>query len=602
MKIRNSIAMRLTAVLFCVILPLMGMALSLYRNGSHTISTQIHEDALSALEIISEGFSQELKVLYSTLGDYSSNTTLSHVAYSADYMENADYFQAVYTVQENLLDFQRNNTLIAQFVAYFSSEGKALSSGDTWYSRAYYTYTQESFDEFVSLVRAYGNTTLLYAGEESFIGLLAPAGAYYSERTPVYALKLIVDEAGISRYLADRDVREGRSTSVYYHLADRFYHGERNALGASVFEQLLQHVEAEYPRTNSKYAHAFEFTTDGTRYFAAVRYDTALDMSFMQLIPRNEAMASLDQFRGLLHAFLALALIAFVGCCWLSLSMVRKPILRLVQGFRGIENGDYSVRVTPKRDAGELVYLMNAFNRMSGKLNDTINRLYKSEIYTQRMELTQLQMQINPHFLYNSYFLLDRMLEQGDYETAERVSRYLGEYFRYINRNAKSFVPLPVEWAHVHSYAMIQALRYKRRLSIEIQPVPEALREYIVPRLILQPLMENSIEHGLAHATENGRAILRFEVDVQHIFIIVEDSGNDIADEAIRALEQKLTYYDKPGQDTSALINIHRRLQLYYGEPFGLLLSRAEIGGLRVTLQLPRTLPEDKHALEQGEG
>ena len=146
---------------------------------------------------------------------------------------------------------------------------------------------------------------------------------------------------------------------------------------------------------------------------------------------------------------------------------------------------------------------------------------------------------------------------------------------------------LSAEWEHMHSYAMVQLLRYNRRLRLEIEPVPDAFRAYIVPRLILQPIMENSIEHGLAHTRQNGLSSLRFEWDERLLRIVVEDNGGDVTDELIETLSGRIRRYDAPGQETTALINIHRRLQLFYGGEYGLRFSRSALGGLKTEILLP---------------
>ena len=115
----------------------------------------------------------------------------------------------------------------------------------------------------------------------------------------------------------------------------------------------------------------------------------------------------------------------------------------------------------------------------------------------QNIELKQLQSQINPHFLYNSFFNIYRLAKDEDYENLTCFTQYLGSYYQYITRSASDEVSLLDEYNHAKTYCNIQQMRFHNRLELKMAPLPEAFAGYRVPRLIMQPIIENAFEHGL---------------------------------------------------------------------------------------------------------
>jgi two-component system, sensor histidine kinase YesM len=204
---------------------------------------------------------------------------------------------------------------------------------------------------------------------------------------------------------------------------------------------------------------------------------------------------------------------------------------------------------------------------------------------TQRAELRQLQAQINPHFLYNSFFILYRMAKDEDYDNITTFLKYLAEYYRFITRDVQSEVPLASEVAHAHNYTEIQLMRFSRRISASFAELPERYRDMLVPRLILQPVIENAFEHGLKDVAEHGELIVEFIERDGTLLIGVEDNGTCLTDGDLDAMRSKLETGSEPFESTG-IINIHRRLRLKFGEKSGLLLSRGNFGGLRVELKL----------------
>src|SRR5690606_27559604 len=207
------------------------------------------------------------------------------------------------------------------------------------------------------------------------------------------------------------------------------------------------------------------------------------------------------------------------------------------------------------------------------------------KILAQKAELKQLQSQINPHFLYNNFFILYNMVVTEDYENVAHFTKQLGAYFEYITRSGSDEVPLAKEVAQARIYAEIQGKRYRNRMTVDFGPLPEEAADVIVPRLIIQPILENAFEHGLKNKLSDGIVRVHIELKDQLLLIVVEDNGDEVTDEEIVHLQQLMSAPDNDVESTG-MINIHRRIRIKFGEESGVTISRGELGGLMLQIKI----------------
>jgi two-component system sensor histidine kinase YesM len=164
--------------------------------------------------------------------------------------------------------------------------------------------------------------------------------------------------------------------------------------------------------------------------------------------------------------------------------------------------------------------------------------------------------------------------------------KYLGEYFQFITRNADEEVQLSLEIKHAMNYIRIQGIRFHNRVETIVGELPQVTERVRVPRLILQPIIENAYKHGLEDREEGGVLWFRFVVSGPCITIEVENNGALITDEELLNVRRKLQT-DEPGKETTGMINVHRRLRIRYGETGGLIVERGEHGGWKVGITIP---------------
>lgn len=329
------------------------------------------------------------------------------------------------------------------------------------------------------------------------------------------------------------------------------------------------------------------------RYYLAAVSSDELDVTLYHFVPEDDVLDPLYKLRTLAWVFIA-AVMAITGIYAFSLyRFIHQPLLTLVRSFRKLESGDLNIAIEHGAN-DEFRYLYGRFNQMVANLRSLIDQAYKQKIMAQRAELKQLQSQINPHFLYNSFFILNTMAQTGDLAGIETFTTQLGGYFQFVTRNALDEVELHQEIHHARLYTDIQSMRFSSRIKVDFGPLPDSIASFRVPRLIVQPIIENAYEHSLERMVRDGLIRVRVVDGDGEIVVTVEDNGESLTDEAINRIRSSLVD-DSIRQETTGMVNIHRRIVMTFGEESGLSVMRSELGGLKVVMRLMKTRREDGH-------
>lgn len=267
-----------------------------------------------------------------------------------------------------------------------------------------------------------------------------------------------------------------------------------------------------------------------------------------------------------------------------------KPIHSLVRGMRRLRKGDLDVRIESDRE-DEFGLLANGFNKMAEQLKDYMQEQVAAERTLNETRLAMMQAQLNPHFLYNTLDTIKWMAKLHGAPEVGTISADLAKILR-ASIAGDRFCSLESELELVKNYCEIQQFRFDDSFEL-LMDVPPELSDAQVPKLILQPIVENSIIHGL-EGHSNGHIRIEARREAEDMVIRVTDDGNGISDEIIEAVQSK---------DPEALSghlglgNVNTILRLYYGEKYGLQAERPPEGGTRMTIRLPYA--ED---MEEGKG
>lgn len=295
------------------------------------------------------------------------------------------------------------------------------------------------------------------------------------------------------------------------------------------------------------------------------------------------------------YKVIGIILLAFAVTLMIYFSVYRvfrTRIRTILEAMNRAEQGELDRRV-PVVSEDEIGAISNSFNKMCIRLDEYIKRVYEAEIQRKNAELDALQMQINPHFLYNTLESIKaKAIEKGDEDTAERIS-LLGRLFRWACHTDEKFVILEEELEYVKTYLRLQSLRYDDEIEICIQTEEEYL-DYAVPKLILQPIVENVVKHAFRNPVRPGLAGISVRKKKDNLEITVYDNGCGIEKEELNKIQHNLeTDAEQHEFGSIGIQNVNHRLKLLFGAGYGLQIASIPEKGTAVKAILPALYKEE---------
>lgn len=276
---------------------------------------------------------------------------------------------------------------------------------------------------------------------------------------------------------------------------------------------------------------------------------------------------------------------------------ITKPIRTLCDKTALVAKGDFTARTTCENH-DELSILSDSFNDMAFKLEQQVQSIRLEQENLRYMESKLLQTQINPHFLYNTLDTIIWLIEGEKNKEAIDIVVALSEFFRIIVSKGKDFITIREEEIHIKSYLQIQQSRYKDILDYEIN-IPEELYGYQILKLTLQPLIENSLYHGIKMLRARGKITVTGELVDEVIFFHVIDNGIGMDEEELNALREEIQLPGNRQSTGFGLANVNKRIKLNYGNQYGLNIQSKKGEGTDIIITIPARLVE-KERVEVG--
>ena len=280
--------------------------------------------------------------------------------------------------------------------------------------------------------------------------------------------------------------------------------------------------------------------------------------------------------------------------------LIRTALSTLESTVHRIADGDLQDRVS---DLGveELQELAEHINQMAERLENLIEETGRNQKHLAKAELRTLQAQINPHFLYNTLDAIVWQAESGKGEEVVRLTRSLSDFFRISLSSGADWIPVSQELKHVSAYLSIQQTRYRDILTYEVDS-PEGVEQIYMLKLLLQPLVENALYHGIKEKRGGGRITVRMKTEGALMHFTVSDTGKGMQPEQVQEIRDTLNAGKlsqqaalEPGYSGFGLRNVDMRIRLYYEKKKGLTI-RSGPEGTEVSFVIPvRTREEIDH-------
>ncbi|MBB6673720.1 sensor histidine kinase [Cohnella nanjingensis] len=575
----SSIFQKIMAAFLAVLLPLMAITWLINEKGSDSIRTEISQSVLNSTRYYLDALDQEANRIVRYLPKYVTDDDLLELSAAGNDLSYYDRAQSILNIQKRLALMKDSSPFIKEAKAYIPLMNRTLLS--VQYE------TSIDWDEYIAIQpnRKRYEEPFIYWRDRLFISMQYPAN---SQRAPLFAVSAELSTAKIREALAQIGSSLGGKSAMVN--LDRDWHIQSDddpayleTVGAFIREKQAEGQKEGYATLRYR----------GQRYLTVYKYSPLWNSYTVSSIPEARMLGPIQKYRVWFWWACALAVAAVLFFSYSLFRLIYRPLMRLVHSFRRVQQNRLDL-IPIDRGHDEFGYLYQAFNDTIQSLKTLIEENYEQQIRNQRSELKRLQAQINPHFLYNCFFVLCRLIKSDRHrETAYRFCLYIGEYFHFITRNDADDIPLELEVKHSRTYMEMQSICYGDRIEASFDGEAPDL---VVPRLVLQPIIENAYKHALGNRLGRGELWVHSEWREDGLAYYVEDNGNGVTDETIERMNKRLRMTGEPFEETTGLVNVHRRLQLRYGPGYGITMSRSELGGLKVRILFGQTAADEQTA------
>jgi two-component system sensor histidine kinase YesM len=337
----------------------------------------------------------------------------------------------------------------------------------------------------------------------------------------------------------------------------------------------------------------------GKKYVSQTVRIPDMDASIVSVAPKDELLRDLLVLRRQELIILAVGLLILAIPFTVIMNNILRPLKKMIffmTSVRREDNLKFSKRISLKgymeisTMADEFNSMLDEIERLSHKLLETNTRLYGTELERKKSELAFLRSQINPHFLYNTLEVITGIAAVEGQDKIKKMTRSLSSIFRYSVKGAEA-IELGQEIQMIKSYVQIQQIRFADRFTVHYSFTDEALR-HIVPKMILQPLVENAVYHGIETTLRPCRLEIEGFIDGSGALIVdVRDDGVGIDAERLEEIQLMLSqprsgFDDPEGWQSIGLVNVNNRIRLMFGEEYGMRIESTDGQGTYIRLRI----------------
>lgn len=599
MIFRNtSFRVKIFVVIFiAIIMPMILVSSILYKRSEQAITGQISKVVISSINFAVNNIDSSLESVTGMSTLIITDNNLISTAKIKHNMLDKEKNKKYATIRDLLSFFiariKTQNMLagIDSFYLYLPNQDSLIDSKTT-----YYDNINEKKVDFIQIVKNGTNNDSWFVSTAIDYYTLNKIETRLGQNKLVTYNKTLKDENGDIIAVLAVNVSEN-FLSEYYNKIQKGIPGEfiildkNQDIVAYDNKNMIGNKTDKYSELGSRINRmksnngSFFLKIDDKDQFVVYSISNYTKWRYIVIIPANEILGKVYEVKNFLIIIISITTLLILGITFLLSYNFYKPLEKLVFAMQKIENRNLEVRIDDKRrDEYQKVY--KGFNKMVIELNSLIKDLTNEKILKKEADIKLLQAQINPHFLYNT---LDSIYSISKIKKVDEISQMvaaLSKFFRISLSGGKDTVTLREAIDLVLSYLTIQNIRFKGKIDFDIN-VPEELMQCKVPKLILQPIVENSIYHGIEKRKGAGKLDINAQAKGEIIWIRVEDNGVGIEENELDVLRNSIENENFENSKNFALKNLNRQLKLKYGLKYGVSIESRLGEGTCVTITLP---------------
>lgn len=486
-------------------------------------------------------------------------------------VQNIDVLEEKSAVQKYFDDIQDMKGEIIS-IALYDEKGDLIVSDSGYVSSEENVYENDSYQNAISEPMINIFSAVGYE-DDRYAFTLSRYLNYKNEEN--YCVALIeFDFSKIVRQIYQSDLGENGHIVIF----DRNYE--------VVYSSKPEFVEEDYKATKELVLGSGSVNINNQSFNLYI--STIADTSWKVSVFTNNSQVynSLNLFIALTVATTICLGVIYLIAIYFVIKQVTNPLYKLQNEMNKIKDLNYEVKHSSLAGGSkEIIQLEETFNDLMKRIRDLAGKLVEERDNQRKSELKALQNQINPHFLYNTLDSIIYMIDKGESQKAEQMIVALSKFFRISISRGKNIIPLKDEIEHVRNYLLIQKIRFGDQFNYTIN-VSSGLEGYYCMKLILQPIVENAIEHGLNDALSGGRIDIKAYIDGEFIVLEVIDNGYGISSEKLKEIEK--SFQDKNIHRGVGLQNVYQRIKIYYGEKGDIKIHSVEDEGTTISILIPK--------------
>jgi two-component system sensor histidine kinase YesM len=315
--------------------------------------------------------------------------------------------------------------------------------------------------------------------------------------------------------------------------------------------------------------------------------------SLIGVVPQNEILNQIDQFNQIFIFMVILILAAIMAFAMATARVVLRPLKKIMKGMESIQQGNLNI-VLDHNNNDEFSTIFVHFNYMVERVHNLIETIYQQQMHNRKAELLSLLSKLNPHFLYNSLDMIYwKAIIKGEEEIGGIIVA-LSNILRYSISHENEFVTVTEDMKQLENYLMIQSMRFEDKLQYEFQ-IQKEIADYRIPKLAIQPLVENSIKYAFLDMKHDGNIRIRGYMDADDLFFEVADNGIGMTEEKIQLL---LSSCESGSEEAGIGIQlVHQRAKYIYGEGYGVSIESAIGKGTTIKVRLGKKMEKKLAAI-----